>query len=134
AGNVDPTPARRSWSILIGPSLALSGSLKDAADAGGALVESDYELTVDTEEPQYGSTSIQTFVDGVEQDFLERGCAGGGCSLRQTWTFPNADFPAGQHVIRVTVADGAGRTRSQDLSVTTDPPDRDENGPEDDVG
>ena len=56
------------------------------------------------------------------------------CSLQETWTFPNGDFPAGQHVIQVTARDGAGRARSRNLPVTTDPPDRDENGPEDAAG
>jgi hypothetical protein len=119
---------------LAGPSIALSGSLKSAADAGGALIEPDYELFVTSEEPNYGARNIEITVDGELYDFVDGSCTGGGCQLERDWTFPNADFPAGQHVIRVTVRDGAGRARSRDLSVVTDPPDRDENGPEDDVG
>jgi trypsin len=129
AGNRDGSPARRSWTVTLRPSIVLSGSFKDAADAGSVLAESNYDLVVTANDESSGVTNIEVSVDGVLQDFLDRPCPTGGCSLQSSWTFPTGDFPGGQHVVQVTARNGGGLARSTSISVTTNP-DNDEDGPE----
>lgn len=134
AGNIDPTPARRDWTVDLAPRITLSGSLKQAADAGGVLADPDYQLHISASDTSSGVTNIEAYVDGDMQDVVERACPSGGCGLDRTWDFATADYARGQHTIQVVARNASGRSRTVSLPVTTEPPDRDEGAPGDAPG
>lgn len=123
--------ANQNWDVKVDrspPVIALSGSLKQAADSGQTLDQESYQLIVDATD---GSTSsalqersgvklIEIQVDGVPQHFSpEQSCPQGSCSLRDTWTFENDDYAEGQHTVTAIAEDQLGHQSQQSFTFTT---------------
>jgi hypothetical protein len=137
AGASDQTPAVHDWVIdASGPVVQLSGSLKDAVDAGDPLLGPTYELQVsanDGADPSSGVKSIEVLLDdggvavdsdGSAEEFSagpldseQLPCPQGECSLSLNTIFKAEDVAGGDHTIRVLVKDQLGRVTEESLTV-----------------
>lgn len=106
----------RSWTVTIPPpSIAVSGELKDAANATAILTAAPYSLDISARGPRGTSPSlVRVTIDGTER--WSATCANSSPCDR-TWTLMPKTLSVGSHRIIVEVVDRHGTTASHALTV-----------------
>lgn len=133
---------KSEWQLKVdrsAPVLNLSGSLKQADDAGGPLTQQTYQLTVNAtdgstalpSQQRSGVKRIEIYVDDIAQIFTpDQLCPAGNCSRATTFEFVSDDYSEGQHTVKVVAEDQLGHRSQQSLTFTTEhqfnPTDNDE--------
>lgn len=110
AGNVDPTPARREWSVHAPPPLlSLSGPLVEAQ--GTPLTDDVYELWIDAGSTA-GMQSLEVKIDGARADYVSEPCGADNdrCAEDYVFDFTPGAYTLGNHTVTVVARDRAGGT------------------------